>query len=311
MNNLKQLLILVLTFGVLLLSGCSNGISVVGNPSPLPIPETNDQPPTDGTLTGSFTKGILSKHPNWKGSLPSADGINPTFYAINFDLNSSTLKILSTDKQDEISGKFQINDDGSISFSDFSSNNNLHLSAVVKNDSVKYPLSFELTPENEATAQIFSSDSTDPDYIKSIDKSVEDCLKSEIKCNDADNDLPIEAEYMTAGYVRTGENGSGMCNVAAHDYCEVEGALLVEFRCPDSKDSKYGYKVRYVNCNCHEGRCVKDINDETLTFTEHKDTDECQPHKNNCTKQTAAELAKMFHSYNQQILSTPLPTPIN
>lgn len=246
--------IITLTILILLLIGCGgpNEATKVGNPdTSLPAP------------TKAFTAKYIIAHPYWLGSTDSEVASDPNLYLIEFDAENNITKISSTKNPEPIEVRYNILDNGSIVTTDPASP--LKINGIFRPNSTLYPIAISIIDEESAlVAETFASSDNNKEAFDDFFNPQLMCEVDEVKCFDSDGSLLADGQYHVSGFIQTHKKDANNCELVIHDTCKTEGELLAEAVCVQAPRDGYNYEIRYIECNCQNGRCVDEPNDTPL-----------------------------------------------
>lgn len=227
---------------LVILAGCSNGATKIGNPSPMPLPEDPSQATKIGnpspmplpedpnglrdavTSGASFAKMYLSGH-DWQGSSDSGD-----IYAVKFGDGVATVASVGAESSEDLA--YKVNDDGSV----ISEGEEVVVAGSLDKDS-EYPLDLKLMKADGESIKLFAGASSDGWLFDKLNESDE--------CIDTDAILLAQGNSYVKGLVK-------MDGIEFSDHCEDGGKVLVEYVCT----SKAGYTTEKTSCDCQSGRCT-------------------------------------------------------
>lgn len=291
--------IILTIFSVLVLGGLfgcqfSGSATKVGNP-PKDLPEEPK----------AMTEKYLEENPYWKGSVGEETIISEDVYQIEFLVEPGLVKITSLSMPETVTIRFEILEDGSIVTID-DNGSGFTLTAVLNPDSFLYPLVMTLSREEEFS-EMFSSSTADAQFHALFTNSEAACQATEEKCFDLDADLSADGSYFVASYVQAGTQFVKDCSRAIYDHCEIDGKILNEIVCDPA--SKFGFKVKQVECDCHDGRCVEPPPEEKMFFTLFNQ-DICITRSGVCDEPVIQKISVTDYS-EPELSKTPLPEPTN
>lgn len=236
-------------------------VVIMGNPpSTLPVPPAQ------------LVEKSLEGHPYWEGSAPSS-GPFENIYLIRFDTAKGTASLASMEDPDVKSTGFTILDDGTIETADKTV---INLTISINSASSLYPVGITLvTSEQSAGARLFAVDVKDESFLSGFGNINKACADSPAKYYDADALLfgNANSSNFVAGFVLTRDEKGNECSLRVHDHCVEEGKMLADI--VGNEKSPFGYSVRYVPCDCRNGKCMESPSDQPMAADE-KDIDICK-----------------------------------
>lgn len=256
MNRLITIMMLVF----MLFASCGSNVDIGDNDEVQNVTIMGNPPTTLPEDPVQLVEKYLAEYPYWKGSSPSDGNPLENIYLIKFDVEDRLVSLLSLDNPSLQIFGFDIADDGAITADEDA---DIELSNFINSGSTVYPLEITMTQKSMGVEiRMLASDIASDEIFMDSANANQMCNGSKVKYYDVDTDTIGDGAGFVAGFVQT-RNAEGMeCALRVFDHCTEKGKTLAEI-IGDEK-SPYGYRVKFVQCDCHNGKCMDKLSDTPM-----------------------------------------------